>query len=91
VRTVVISFDPADPAKVGTTQELPDDKARQLVATGRARYVKPTGDHPSGTSDAPEQPAPVEEQPPPAEEQTVPAEEEAAAPPPSGRKPKATS
>lgn len=35
---VLIAFD-ADPAKIGTTTEVPDEEARVLVKEGRATYA----------------------------------------------------
>lgn len=35
---VVITFD-ADPQRVGTTEDVPDEQAGEMVRTGRARYA----------------------------------------------------
>jgi hypothetical protein len=53
---VVIAFDPHDPRRQGTVEDLDDDLARLMIREGRARPAPPPTPEPQGTEQAPAPP-----------------------------------
>ncbi len=58
---VIIAFDPADPSRQGSTVDVSDHEAGEMVRTGRARYATNGGNKGSRSSRKQQKPEPASE------------------------------